>query len=310
MNALAILSGSAHPQLGADLARELGTPTTSTVERYPDGELRVFVSEVQGRDVFIVQPLTLPIGESLLELLLLADACWRTGANSVSAVIPYFGYARQERRTREGEPLGALVVARLVSAGRFARIFTVDLHASAVEGFFSPVVHHLSAVPLLVEALAAAPHSRSVIVAPDLGATKLARRFATRLELPMAVIHKTRLSGTEVTAGENVGNVRGLAPILVDDMISTGGTIAEAARAVLAAGAVPDITVAATHGLFVGPAAERLSALQLTRLLVTDTLPVQPGSLRVEVAPVVPLIAAAVRRLVEGRPFGELLAST
>lgn len=303
-----ILWGSMHPELGAALARQVGGGSLCTASRFPDGELQVAVQGVQGRHVFVVQPLLAPIGEALLELVLIADACHRTGALSVSAVIPYLGYARQERRTREGQPLGAEVVARLVSAGPFARVVTVDMHAAAVEGFFSSIVEHLSAERLLADALATRPDAKGVVVSPDLGAAKLARRFATRLKLPMAVVHKTRLSGSEVAAEEVVGNVHSRRPIIVDDMISTGGTIAEAARAVLAAGAIPEITVAATHGLFVGPAEERLRAAPIRRIVVTDTVPARPTSLPVDVVSVVPMLAEVVRRLGQGEPLGELLA--
>jgi len=305
-----IVSGSAHPALGAALAREFVAGARCTVDRFPDGELEVAIAGVRGRDVFVVEPLAAPIGESLLELVLIADACHRSGASSVSAVVPYLGYARQERRTREGQPLGAEVVARLVSEGRFARILIVDLHAPAVEGFFTAVVDHLSAVPVLAEALASKPHQGGVVVAPDLGAAKLAWRFAARLQLPVAIVHKTRLSGSDVAAGEIVGTVRGLRPILVDDMISTGGTIAEATRAVLAGGAVPEVIVLATHGLFVGPAIERLQPLPIARLVVTDTLQARANPLPLEVISVAPLLADAIRRIVEGQPLADLLAAT
>lgn len=308
MSAPLIIAGSAHPELGAALARRLGGGTSCTVDRFPDGELQIAVADVQDRDVFVVQPLVAPIGDSLLELALIADACRRTRATSVSAVIPYLGYARQERRAREGLPLGAGVVARLLSAGALRRVVAVDLHAAAVEGFFSCLVDHLSAVSLLADALAAGSYDHGVIVSPDLGAVKLARRFAARLKLPTAVVHKTRLSGSEVAAESIIGEVRGRKPIVVDDMISTGGTIAEAVRAVLAAGAIPEVTVAATHGLFVGPATERLRTLPITRLLVTDTLPQRATALPVEVVSVEPMLAEAIGRIGDGRPLAELLA--
>src|SRR5215471_727049 len=152
-----VVSGSAHPALGAALARDFGASEACRIDRFPDGELEVAIHGVERRDVFVVQPLAAPIGESLLELVLIADACRRSGARSVSAVVPYLGYARQERRSHPGQPLGAQVVARLVSQGGFARVLAVDLHAAAVEGFFSAVVEHLTAVPLLGEALASRP---------------------------------------------------------------------------------------------------------------------------------------------------------
>jgi ribose-phosphate pyrophosphokinase len=242
--------------------------------------------------------------------MLIADACNRSGALSVAAVDPYLGNARQERRTGEGQPLGAAVVARMFSAGRWSRVITIDLHAPAVEGFFAAPVDHLTAVPILADALETTRDDDDVVVAPDLGAAKLARRYAKRLKLPVAIVHKTRVSSSEVAAEDISGSVRGRRPILVDDMISTGGTIAEALRAVLAAGARPEAIVAATHGLFVGPAEERLRALPITRLLVSDTLPIVPGPLPMEVVSVAPLLATAVRRIAEAQPLGDLLAAT
>ena len=304
-----VIAGSAHPALGAAVAAAFGASAACNVKRFPDGELDVAVEGVAGRDVFVVQPLAAPIGEALLELVLIADACRRSGATAVSAVVPYLGYARQERRTREGQPLGAKVVARLVSEGGFARVILVDLHAAAGEGFFATPVEHVTAVPLLAAALASCSGD-SVVVAPDLGAAKLARRLAATLKLPTAIVYKTRVSGNDVTAGEIVGAVRGLRPILVDDMISTGGTIAEATSAVVAAGALPEVTVVATHGLFVGPASKRLRPLPIVRWIVTDTLPRQTTFLPLELVTVAPLLADTIRRVAEGRRLGAALAAT
>jgi ribose-phosphate pyrophosphokinase len=305
-----IISGSGHPALASAMARDLAGNIDRVVERFPDGDLHVSISGARGRDVFVVQPLAGTIGDSLLELMLIADACNRSGALSVAAVVPYLGYARQERRTGEGQPLGAAVVARMFSAGRWSRVITIDLHAPAVEGFFAAPVDHLTAVPILADALETTRDDDDVVVAPDLGAAKLARRYAKRLKLPVAIVHKTRVSSSEVAAEDISGSVRGRRPILVDDMISTGGTIAEALRAVLAAGARPEAIVAATHGLFVGPAEERLRALPITRLLVSDTLPIVPGPLPMEVVSVAPLLATAFRRIAEAQPLGDLLAAT
>jgi len=312
---MVILSGSAHPGLADALAGRLGIAGAAAlaIERFPDGEIRVEASGVCRRAVLLVQTLSAPVGDGVLELLLAADACRRAGATSVSVAIPYLAYARQDRRTREGEPLGARVLADVVSTGGFDRVLVVDLHVPAVEGLFRAPVEQLTAVPLLAEALARAPGGEAappaVLVAPDLGAVKLAHRYARRLGLPVAIVHKTRLTGTDVTAESVVGDVRGLRPILVDDMIATGGTIAEAGRAVLEAGALPDLTVAATHGLFVGPAAARLRALPVSRIVVADTLPGHAGwPPAVETVPIDSLLADAVERLAAGRPLADLLA--
>jgi ribose-phosphate pyrophosphokinase len=309
---LTLISGSANPALAETLAARLGLRLADrTLERFPDGELHVEIREgLRGHDVYLVQPTGPPVDVHLLELLLLADACRRAGAARVTAVIPYFGYARQDRRARPGEPVGGRVVADLLSAGGIARLVAVDLHTAALEGFLAVPLEHLSAVPLLVEALRPVVRPDTVVVAPDLGAVKLAERYARALDRPVATVHKTRLTGRDVAVRSLVGDVRDRAPLVVDDMISTGGTIEAAVRAVLGAGAVPEVTVAASHGLFVGPAAERLRGLPVRRWLVTDSVAVPGGlPLALEVSGLAPLLAEAIGALHGDRSLGHLLAS-
>jgi ribose-phosphate pyrophosphokinase len=292
-----ILPGSAHPALAAQVAAALQLPCAQRVsERFPDGEWRVALDgEQRGRDVFIVQPLGPPVGDHLLELLLLADACRRSGASRVSALVPYLAYARQDRRQAEGHPLGARVVAEMLSRA-VDRAVVVDLHSPAVEGGFSIPVEQVEAQGALAAHVGRA--AGDVVVAPDLGAAKRAERFARSLGLPVAIIHKSRLSGSDVEARGIIGEVRGLRPILVDDIISTAGTIEAAAQALLEQGCAQEITVCATHGLFVGPARERLSPLPIVRVVVTDSLPPPSGlpSL-VEVVGLGPLLAGLVKRI-------------
>jgi ribose-phosphate pyrophosphokinase len=248
------------------------------------------------------------VGDTLIELLLLADAARRAGAARVTAVIPYFGYARQDRRASGREPVSARLVADLIDAGGVHRVVAVDLHTAALEGFFAIPLEHLTAVPTLAEAARAGLAPHSVVVAPDLGAVKLAERYGSLLQLPAAFVHKTRLSGTEVRAGAVIGEVKGRAPVIVDDMISTGGTIAAATTALLAAGAVPDVTVVTTHALLVGPALQRLAALPLRRLIAADTvMPPTESGLPLEVTSVAPLLAEAVDHLHYGRSLRGLL---
>jgi ribose-phosphate pyrophosphokinase len=294
------LAGSSHPSLAAEVARELAVPVGKCrVERFPDGESEIDVQEdVRGAEVFVLQSLCQPVGDHLLELSLIADACHRAGARRVTGVVPYLGYARQDRRETGGEPLGARVVGELLAAGRVNRLVCVDLHSRAVEGCFPQPVEHVSAIPALVEFLRSRLPQPAVVVSPDLGAVKRAEAFARPLGLPVAVVHKQRLSGADVKAHGVVGEVRGLHAVVVDDMISTGGTMVAAARAVLAAGAQPRVTLAATHGLFVGPARERLAGLPLERVVVADTLP-PVGSLgfALETVSCAPLLASVVKRL-------------
>jgi len=293
-----LVVGSASPHLGQALAQALGVPVAACErERFPDGELHIEVTDsVRGRTVVLVQSLSAPVGEHLLEMLLLADACWRSGAARLEAVVPYVGYARQDRRGRPGEPLGGRLVADLLSQGRFARVLVVDLHSPALEGCFGAPLEHLTALPLPADALRPSVTDTSVVVAPDLGAVKRAEALARLLGRPWAVIHKVRLSGEEVHASGLMGEVRGRRPILVDDMVSTGGTLVAAAGTLRDAGCADDFTVVTTHALLVGPAIERLRTLPLTRLVSTDSVEPQSGlPFRHEVVTLAPLIARALR---------------
>jgi ribose-phosphate pyrophosphokinase len=295
-----LLAGTSHPALAADLARELAIELgPATVQHFPDGELDVDVgAEVRHREVFIVQSLHGPVGEHLLELALLSDACHRQGAASVTAVVPYLGYARQDRREAGSEPLGARVMAELIAAAHIDRVVCLDLHSKAVEGCFPRPVEHAAAMPALIEHVRACLGQPAVVVSPDLGAVKRAEAFARPLGLPVAVVHKQRLSGENVKAWGVVGDVRGRQAVVVDDMIATGGTLVAAVNAVLEAGALAPVTVVASHGLFVGPARARLAGLPLARVVVTDSLPevADPG-FPLERVRSAPALAAVLRRL-------------
>jgi ribose-phosphate pyrophosphokinase len=309
---LKILAGTANPPLAEGIARMLARPTAErVVERFPDGELHVELREsVRGEDVYVIQPTGPPVGEHLLELLLLADACRRGGAARTTAIVPYFGYARQDRRTRAGEPLGGRLMAELMRAAAVDRVVAVDLHTAALESAFAMPLEHLSAVPLLAAALRPGIAADTVVVSPDLGAVKLAERYARLLARPVAIVHKQRLSGSEVRAHGLVGQVAGMEAVVVDDMLSTGGTIEAAVQTLLSAGALTPVTVAVTHSLLVGPARERLARLPIRRLLATDSLP-PPGTAvtpPLEVTGLAALLAEAVQRLHADAPLADLLA--
>lgn len=298
---LCLFSGNAHPALAARIAQTLGQPLSGRVlDRFPDGELRVALNDdVGGRDVFIIQSLSAPVGDHLLELMLLADAAKRSHARSVTGVVPYFAYARQDRREGAGQPLGSAVLARTVGSA-LDRLVVVDLHSPSVEGAFPVPVEHVAALHLLAEHVRAGDAPK-VVVSPDLGAVKRAERFARAIGAPLAFVHKTRTSGKDVQVGGLVGDVRGAAPIIVDDMISTAGTIEATARVLVEHGCEPEITVCATHGLFVGPARERLKNLPIRRIVVTDSLPAPVDfPVTIESVSIAPTLAETIRRLHNG----------
>src|SRR5829696_3745001 len=307
-----IFAGSANEPLAEAVAARLDLHLGSReVHVFPDGELQAELREsVRGEDIYFVQPTSPPAEKHLLELLLLADAAHRAGAARLTAVIPYLGYARQDRRASGREAVGARLVAELLAAGGLVqRVVVVDVHSPAVEGFFGIPLEHLSAVPLLVESVRNHVTENSVIVAPDLGAAKLAERYARPLGLPVAIVHKRRLSGSEVSVRSVTGDVRGHTPIIVDDMISTGGTVEAAIEVLLSGGCEPELTVVASHGLLVGPAVKRLKVGPLKRIVITDSVRTPEGlELPLEVVSLAPLLARAVDCLHNDRSLGDLLA--
>ena len=307
---LILLAGLGNLPLAQGVARALGVSLADCeLSRFPDGEMHVEVREtVRDADVYLLQPTVPPIEANLLQLLLLADACRRSGATRVTAVMPYFGYARQDRRATGREAVGARVVAETLRSAGIDRVVAVHLHTAGLEAVFSIPLEHLSAMPVLSAALASLPHGPGVVVAPDAGAIKLAQHWARVLNIPAAVVHKIRVGGDKVETHGLAGEVRGRRPLIVDDMISTGGTVAAAIAVLLEAGAVPEVMVAATHGLFVGSAVERLAALPITHLLVTDTVSsTAPVDLAVQRVSVAPLVADAITRLHRGRSLSDLI---
>jgi ribose-phosphate pyrophosphokinase len=295
---ITVFAGPASVRLGAEVCEQLrAVPAAYECRRFPDGEIQIEIREsLRGRDVFLLQSTSPPVEQHLMELLLLADACRRAGARRLTGVIPYFGYARQDRRTGR-RAIGARVAANIIATAGFDRLMLIDAHTPAIEGFFDVPIDHLTAVPLLARAAAPSIRDNSVVVAPDFGAVKLAREYARLLHVPMAFVHKTRLSGEEVEAHEVIGDVRNRAPLVIDDMLSTGGTIEAAVGALRAAGAIEPISVAVTHALLVGRAREVLRTLPIARLMAGDTVAItQPAEPHLEITSVAPLIAAAIRR--------------
>ena len=307
---LVLLPGSANPRLAQAIAGRLGERLAQCHhEEFLDSEQHVEILEsVRGRDVYVIQPMSPPVDPHLVELLLLGDAARRAGAARLTALVPYLGYARQDRRAKGREPVASRVVADLIQAA-FDRVVGLDVHTSSIEGLFRVPIEHLSAVPVLAEAVRAVQFPGSVIVAPDLGAVKLAERYAAILGLPVAVVRKRRVSAEHVTASGVLGDVAERAPIIVDDMISTGATMAAAIETLSRARCAPNIIVVATHGLFVGPAVERLRTSAPNKLIVTDSVALpEDVPLPVSVASVAPLLGDAVGRLHRDQSLKDLIA--
>lgn len=302
-----VVGGTATASLAAAVAASEGTELSPCdVERFPDGEMRPRVAEVRGDDVYVVQSTGPPVHEHLVELLLLLDACRRGGADRVTAVVPYFAYARQDRRGRAGEAVGARVVADALAAMGADRLVVVDPHTVALEAMCAMPVEMLTAVPVLAAALGPMLADSAVVVAPDFGAVKLAQRYASLLGRPVAVVRKVRTSGEAVEAHDLVGDIAGRPTVIVDDMISTGATIEAAMDLIIDRGGAEDVAVVATHGLLVGGAIDRMATRGLRRLLVTDTV-TTPQASPVEVCSVAGLLGDTIGRLHRNEPLGDLL---
>lgn len=294
-----IFAGRANVELAKRVAAEMGARLGArVVEEFPDGELSVRLEEpVRGREVFIIQPTSPPVNDNLIELLAFADACRRASAAHITAVAPYFGYARADKRVGRREPITASMVAEIMQAVGINHLITIDLHAAQIEGFFHIPVDNLTAAPVMAEALRPGLPEGIVVVSPDAGRVRMATEYARLLGAPVAVLHKERESGVETRVTRLVGDVRDRPCLIIDDMISTGGTIVESIEALRAAGARSGITVAATHGLLLAGAREKLMREDARETLVTDTVASNaPGWPRLRVVSIAPLIAATLRR--------------
>jgi ribose-phosphate pyrophosphokinase len=306
----AIFTGTANPALARMIARELAARVADcVVDRYPDGNVAVqLLDSVRRKEVFLVQPTSPPVNDHLLELLALADACRRSGAARITAIVPFFGYGRADKRNGRREPIMARVVADLLQVVGISHVVTVDLHTPQIEGFFHAPVDSLTAVPTLCRALRDRVPANLAVVSPDVGRVGMATRYAEQcFGASVVVLHKRRVSGSETKVTHVVGDVSGRACLIVDDMISTGGTVAESITALLNAGARPEIMVAATHGLFVLDARKKLSHPAVSELFVTDTVnPVEKDWPQLRVISIAPLIAGAVKRFLADGSLGEL----
>jgi ribose-phosphate pyrophosphokinase len=311
LGGLVIFGGTASTELTDRICGYLEVPRgRATVSRFPDGETLVKVEDdVRGTDCFVVQSTSAPVNDNLMELLIFIDCLRRASAKRITAVLPYYGYARQDRKAEGRTPITAKLVANMLTTAGAHRVLTMNLHADQIQGFFDIPVDHLTAAPVLARHFENREETNRVLVSPDIGNIKFGSDFASRFSSELAVIHKRRLTGDSTVAVKIIGNVQDKSVMMFDDMIATAGTMCEAAKLVRDHGA-KRIYAAATHGVFAGPAVERLSAAALDEIVVTDTIPIQRDVLNrlpsLTVLSVADLIGEAIRRIHEHRSVSAL----
>ena len=306
----AIFSGNANPELARALCGHLGQPLGSAkVERFADGEVYVEIDQnVRGVNCFVVQSTCTPVNDNLMELLIMTDALKRSSAKPIVAVMPYFGYARQDRKTRPRTPISARLVADLLTAAGLTRILAMDLHAGQIQGFFDIPVDHIYAMPVMMDYLRTKFDSSAVIVSPDAGGVERARAYSKRLDASLAIIDKRRPAPNVAELVHIIGDVQDRDAIIIDDMVDTAGTLCAAANGLTKAGARA-VYGCITHGLLSGPALERIHASTIKELIITDSIPPRPevkASSKVRVLSVAHLLSEAVKRIHEGDSLSSL----
>ena len=308
---LELVSGHSHPELAEEIASCLGVTLSETnIRRFADGEIHCrFDASMRGADMFIVQTHSEPVNDSIFEQLIMIDAAKRASAHRITAVCPYYGYSRQDRKATGREPITAKLVADLLSAAGVDRVVSVDLHSGQIQGFFDVPVDHLTAAPVLLDYLRENGDDDLVVIAPDAGRVKVAERYSQMLDTDLALVHKRRPRGSynQVEAMDVVGNVKGRPCVIIDDMIDTAGTVCAAAYRLIEAGAT-DVWAMATHALLSDPALDRLGSSPISRVVVTNTLPlpVYRRIPKLEVISVAKIIADALRAVFADTSVSEI----
>ena len=298
MRGYKVFSGTANQELSRQIAKYLGIPLSeASIKRFSDGEISVQIGEsVRGKDVFIIQSTCAPTDTNLMELLILTDALKRSSASTVTAVIPYFGYARQDRKAAPRVPITAKLVANMIETAGIDRVVTMDLHAGQIQGFFDIPVDNLYGTITFINYLKNKHLSNPIVASPDIGGVARARSLAKQLNLDLAIIDKRREKANESEVMNVIGDVNGKDVILIDDMVDTAGTLIKAAAAFKERGAT-SVTAFCTHPVLSGPAYERIAAGAIDELVVTDTIPLKEQNEHIKVISVAPLFAEVIRRV-------------
>jgi len=295
-----IFTGNANPKLAKEICKYLKMPLgDALVTTFSEGEIRVKINEnVRGRDVFIIQPTCAPVNNNLMELLILIDSLKRASAKRITAVLPYFGYARQDRKDQPRVPITAKLVANLITTAGVDRVLTVDLHAGQIQGFFDIPMDHLYAVNIFVSHIKKIKLKDIVIVSPDVGGIKMARAYAKKFEAPLAIVDKRRISGEDTEAMNILGEIKGKNLIIVDDLVATASSLVEAAVALKKQGG-KEIYASITHPVLSGLAIKRINDSSIKKVFVTNTIPVENGKKhkKIEVLSIAPLLAEAIKRI-------------
>jgi ribose-phosphate pyrophosphokinase len=302
-NYFKVFTGNANPALASEICYELGCPLgAANVRHFSDGEVHLQIQEnVRGADVFVIQPTCTPVDRNLMELLLMMDALKRASAERITAVLPYYGYARQDRKDRPRMPISARLVASLIERAGADRILAVDLHAAQIQGFFDVPVDHLFAAPVMVDYFDELRGEDLTVVSPDAGGVERARNFAKRLESPLAIIDKRRSDVNVAEVMHIIGDVAGQHCLIVDDLIDTAGTLVKAGEALLAQGA-KSVRACATHAVLSGPAVERIEESEIKEVIITNSIPLREEAdncSRIKQLSVAPLLAKAIQSIHE-----------
>ncbi len=308
-NDIKIFSGNSNRNLAVNIAEELGIPLSKCeVGRFSDGEISVSPQEtVRGSDVYIIQSTCPPVNDNIMELLIMIDALKRASAGRITAVIPYFGYARQDRKSTPRAPISSKLVSNLITAAGADRVLTMDLHAAQIQGFFDIPVDHLIGMPILAKQYENEPTENLVVVSPDLGSVSRARNFAGKLNVPIAIIDKRRPKPNVSEIMNIIGEIKGKDILIIDDIVDTAGTLCNAANALKERGA-KSVRACATHGLLSGPAIERIQASGLDELLLLDTIPLTEEKKidKIRTESVAPLFAQAIHRIYSDKSVSTL----